>query len=194
MERAGCIEMIYPELEDRIVVTIMGACAQELYNLGDRDNFFYLQHAMGLASSIGLGLAMHLPAERVIVLDGDGSVLMNLGTFVTLARYRPRNLIHVVFDNGSLLSTGGFESQTATGVTDIAAIARGAGIEYVATASTTIEFGEAFLAALECEGLSVIVAKVAAVGPEHYGMDLQLPENAFRFRRWIQTRKRDSAA
>jgi len=194
MERAGCIEMMYPELEDKIVVTIMGACAQELYNLGDRDNFFYLQHAMGLASSIGLGLAMHLPAERVIVLDGDGSVLMNLGTFVTLARYRPRNLIHVVFDNGSLLSTGGFESQTATGVTDIAAIARGAGIEHVATASTTIEFGEAFLAALECEGLSVIVAKVAAVGPEHYGMDLQLPENAFRFRRWIQTRKRDSAA
>ena len=194
MERAGCIEMIYPELEDRIVVTIMGACAQELYNLGDRDNFFYLQHAMGLASSIGLGLAMHLPAERVIVLDGDGSVRMNLGTFVTLARYRPRNLIHVVFDNGSLLSTGGFESQTATGVTDIAAIARGAGIEHVATASTTIEFGEAFLAALGCEDLSVIVAKVAAVGPEHYGMDLQLPENAFRFRRWIQARKRDRSA
>ena len=189
MERAGCLHMIYPELENKLVVTIMGACAQELYNLGDRDNFFYLQHAMGLASSIGLGLAMHLPDERVVVLDGDGSVLMNLGTFVTLARYRPRNLIHVVFDNGSLLSTGGFESQTAAGVTDIAAIARGAGIEHVATASTTIEFGEAFLAALECEGLSVIVAKVAAVGPEHYGMDLQLPENAFRFRRWIQTRK-----
>ena len=194
MERAGCIEMIYPELEDRVVVTIMGACAQELYNLGDRDNFFYLQHAMGLASSIGLGLAMHLPAERVVVLDGDGSVLMNLGTFVTLARYRPQNLIHVVFDNGSLLSTGGFESQTATGVTDIAEIARGAGIGHVATASTTLEFGEAFLAALEREDLSVIVAKVAAVGPEHYGMDLHLPENAFRFRRWIQTRKRDRSA
>jgi len=57
-----------------------------------------------------------------------------------------------------------------------------------------IEFGEAFLAALECEELSVIVAKVAAVGPEHYGMDLQLPENAFRFRRWIQTRKRGRSA
>ena len=190
MERAGCLQMICPELEDKIVVTIMGACAQELYNLGDRDNFFYLQHAMGLASSIGLGLAMHLPAERVIVLDGDGSVLMNLGTFVTLARYRPRNLIHVVFDNGSLLSTGGFESQTAAGITDIAAIARGAGIEHVATASTSIEFGEAFLAALEREDLSLIVAKVAAVGPEHYGMDLQLPENAFRFRRWIKSRAR----
>jgi sulfopyruvate decarboxylase subunit beta len=190
MERAGCIEMIYPELHDKLVVTIMGACAQELYNLGHCDNFFYLQHAMGLASSIGLGLAMHLPTERVIVLDGDGSVLMNLGTLVTLARYRPKNLVHVVFDNGSLLSTGGFDSQTASGLTDIAAIARGAGIEHVASASTTIEFGEAFVEALERDDLSVIVAKVAAVGPEHYGMDLQLPENAFRFKRWIAERRR----
>ena len=190
MERAGCIEMIYPELHDKLVVTIMGACAQELYNLGHCDNFFYLQHAMGLASSIGLGLAMHLPRERIIVLDGDGSVLMNLGTFVTLARYRPKNLIHVVFDNGSLLSTGGFDSQTASGLTDVAAIARGAGIEHVASASTTTEFGEAFVEALEREDLSVIVAKVSAVGPEHYGMDLHLPENAFRFRRWIAERRR----
>ena len=190
MERARCLEMIYPELEDKLVVTIMGASAQELYNLGHRENFFYLQHAMGLASSIGLGLAMHVPAERVVVLDGDGSVLMNLGTFATLARYRPKNLIHIVFDNGSLLSTGGFDSHTTSGITDIAAIARGAGIEHVAAVDTAVGFGEAFIAALERDDLSVIVAKVAAVGPEHYGMDLQLPENAFRFRRWIQDRKR----
>jgi len=189
MERAGCLEMIYPELQDKPVVTIMGACAQELYNLGHRENFFYLQHAMGLASSIGLGLAMHLPSERVMVLDGDGSVLMNLGTFATLARYRPKNLIHLVFDNGSHLSTGGFHSHTTSGVTDLAAIARGAGIEHVASVATAVEFGEAFMAALERDDLSVIVAKVAAVGPEHYGMDLQLPENAFRFRRWIQQRR-----
>jgi sulfopyruvate decarboxylase subunit beta len=190
MERARCLEMIYPELEDKLVVTIMGASAQELYNLGHRENFFYLQHAMGLASSIGLGLAMHLPAERVVVLDGDGSVLMNLGTLATIARYRPRNLIHIVFDNGSLLSTGGFDSHTTSGITDIAAIARGAGIEHVAAVDTAVAFGEAFIAALERNDLSVIVAKVAAVGPEHYGMDLQLPENAFRFRRWILDRKR----
>ena len=122
MERQQCIEVIYPELEDKLVVTIMGACAQELYDLGHRDNFFYLQHAMGLASSIGLGLATHLPDERVIVLDGDGSVLMNLGTLTTLARYRPKNLIHIIFDNGSLLSTGGFDSQTTAGITDLATI------------------------------------------------------------------------
>jgi sulfopyruvate decarboxylase subunit beta len=167
MERAGCLEMIYPELEDKLVVTIMGACAQELYNLGHRENFFYLQHAMGLASSIGLGLATHLPRSRVIVLDGDGSVLMNLGTFATLARYRPRNLIHVIFDNGS---------------------------EHVDAVSTPVDFGEAFVRALERDDLTVIVAKVAAVGPEHYGMDLHLPENAFRFRRHIIEGKRSAGA
>ena len=86
MKRAECIGMLYPELEDKLVVTIMGACAQELYDLGHRENFFYLQHAMGLASSIGLGLAQHLPKQKIVVLDGDGSVLMNLGTLATLAR------------------------------------------------------------------------------------------------------------
>lgn len=190
MERRDCLEMIYPELDEMLVVTIMGACAQELYDLGHRENFFYLQHAMGLASSVGLGLAMHLPQDRVLVLDGDGSVLMNLGTLATLARYRPPNLIHVIFDNGSLLSTGGFDSQTTTGVTDLAAIARGAGIEHVSAVDDAMQFGEAFVEALDRHALSVIVAKVRAVGPDHYGMDLQLPENAFRFRRHIVERKR----
>ena len=179
--------MLYPELDDKIVVTIMGACAQELYDLGHKDDFFYLQHAMGLASSIGLGLAMHLPAERVVVLDGDGSVLMNLGTLATIARYRPRNLVHIIFDNGSLLSTGGFDSHTTSGTTDLAAIARGAGLARVSAVDSVVDFGEAVIDAFNSDDLSVIVAKVAAVGPNHYGMDLQLPENAFRFKRFIHS-------
>jgi sulfopyruvate decarboxylase subunit beta len=181
--------MLYPELSAKLVVTIMGACAQELYDLGHRDNFFYLQHAMGLASSVGLGLALHLPREKVVVLDGDGSVLMNLGTLATLARYRPRNLMHVIFDNGSLLSTGGFDSHTTSGVTDLAAMARAAGIARVVTVDSVMAFGEAAIEAFAADDLTVIVAKVAAVGPNHYGMDLHLPENAFRFKRWIAARK-----
>lgn len=186
MKRADCIKAIYPELHDRLVVTIMGACAQELYDLGHCENFFYLQHAMGLASSIGLGLAMNLPDEKIVVLDGDGSVLMNLGTLTTLARYRPRNLTHIIFDNGSLLSTGGFASHTTSGVTDLAAIAKGAGVPNVALATTPYEFIEAAAEAFERDDLSVIVAKVEAVGPDHFGMDLKLPENAMRFERFIR--------
>jgi sulfopyruvate decarboxylase subunit beta len=190
MKRAECIGMLYPELDDKLVVTIMGACAQELYDLGHKENFFYLQHAMGLASSIGLGLAMHLPKESIVVLDGDGSVLMNLGTLATMARYRPRNLTHIIFDNGSLLSTGGFASHTTSGITDLAAIAKGAGLERVSAVDSIMDFGDAVIEAFKADGLSVIVAKVAAVGPNHYGMDLHLPENAFRFKRFISERKK----
>ena len=105
----------------------MGAVAAELQSIGHKPNFFYLQHAMGLASSMGLGIALSRPELTVVVFDGDGSVLMNLGGLTTLARYRPKNLIHVVFDNESLLSVGGFPTATSTG-SDIAGMAAAAGI------------------------------------------------------------------
>lgn len=186
MLRSKCLETIYDELGDKLVITIMGACAQELYDLGHRENFFYLEHAMGLASSIGLGLALNLPDERVVVMDGDGSVLMNMGTLATMARYRPANLIHIIFDNGSLLSTGGFQSHTTDGITDLAAIAEGAGVPNVSSVTTPFDFVEAVADAFERRELSVILAKVEATGPDHFGMDLKLPENAFQFERYIK--------
>src|SRR5881396_4186213 len=126
MKRIEALKAVYSRLESRVVVTIMGAVAAELQSIGHRANFFYLQHAMGLASSMGLGIALTRPDRQVIVLDGDGSVLMNLGGLTTLARYRPRNLVHVVFDNESLLSVGGFPTATSTG-SDLAKIAQAAG-------------------------------------------------------------------
>src|SRR3990172_4801581 len=156
MKRADCIKAIYPELNDRLVVTIMGAAAQELYDLGHCENFFYLEHAMGLASSIGLGLALNLPDEKVVVVDGDGSVLMNMGGLATLARYRPQNLTHFIFDNGSLLSTGGFASHTTSGITDLAAIARGAGCPKVSSVNTVYEFLEAAAEAFEGNEMATI--------------------------------------
>ena len=190
MKRADCIKALYPELQDRLVVTIMGASAQELYDLGHRENFFYLEHAMGLASSMGLGVALAQPDRPVVVIDGDGSLLMNLGGLATLARYRPPNLVHLIFDNGSLLSTGGFASHTTSGITDLAAIARGAGCPNVSRVTTLYEFMEAAAAAFEGDELATIVARVEAVGPDHYGMDMKLPENAFRFQRYIAERQK----
>ncbi len=189
MKRADCLKALYPELDNRLVVTIMGACAQELYDLGHCDNFFYLEHAMGLASSIGLGLALSLPHDKIVVMDGDGSVLMNLGSLATMARYRPRNLVHLIFDNGSLLSTGGFATHTTSGVTDLAAVARGCGCPTVSLVSNMYEFMEAAANAFEGDDMTTNVAKVEAVGPDHYGMDLKLPENAFRFARHVQARQ-----
>ena len=188
MERLECLRAIYPALDDCLVVSIMGAVAVELQSIGHRPNFFYLQHAMGLASSTGLGLALSLPDERVVVFDGDGSVLMNLGGLTTLARYRPRNLLHVIFDNESLLSVGGFPTATATG-SDLEAMARGAGIEQTVTVRTLEEFGGAFAAAMQRNELSCLVAKVEAVGPSGYVTDLALLENRFQFQREIARRK-----
>src|SRR5213595_2249006 len=143
MLRAEALQAVYAQLEERVVVTIMGAVAAELQSIGHRPNFFYLQHAMGLASSMGLGIALTRPEKQVIVFDGDGSVLMNLGGLTTLARYRPRNLIHVVFDNESLLSVGGFPTATSTG-SDLAGIAAAAGLPRSTTVRALAEFTDAF--------------------------------------------------
>src|SRR5512145_2596119 len=167
MTRIDALRAIYPSLEDKVVVTIMGAVSAELQSLGHRPNFFYLQHAMGLASSMGLGIALSRPEHRVVVLDGDGSILMNLGSLTTMARYRPANMVHVVFDNESLLSVGGFPTATATG-SDIAAIAAAAGVPRSATVRSLDDFTRAFEEALETDELTTLVAKVEASGPAGY--------------------------
>jgi sulfopyruvate decarboxylase subunit beta len=186
MKRLDALRAIHAQLEARIVVTIMGAVAAELQSIGHRPTFFYLQHAMGLASSMGLGIALSKPERQVIVLDGDGSVLMNLGGLTTLARYRPRNLVHVIFDNESLLSVGGFPTATATG-SDLAGIAAAAGVPRTATVSTVDAFIRAFDEALAAGDLTTIVAKVEAVGPSGYVTDLSLLENRFQFARSLRS-------
>jgi sulfopyruvate decarboxylase subunit beta len=186
MTRLEALQAVYGRLEDRVVVTIMGAVAAELQSIGHRPNFFYLQHAMGLASSMGLGIALSKPDRHVVVLDGDGSVLMNLGGLTTLARYRPRNLTHVVFDNESLLSVGGFPTATSTG-SDLAGIAAAAGVPRTASVSTVDAFVQAFDAALGANDLTTIVAKVDAVGPRAYVTDLALLENRFQFQRYLRS-------
>lgn len=186
MKRVDAMAAIHDRLEQCIVVTIMGAVAAELQSLGHRPGFFYLQHAMGLASSVGLGIALARPAQRVVVLDGDGSLLMNLGGLTTLARYRPPNLTHVVFDNESLLSVGGFPTATATG-SDLAAIAAGAGVPRTATVRTLDDFVESFDAALAADALTTLVAKVEAVGPSGFVTDLGLLENRFQFARHLRS-------
>jgi sulfopyruvate decarboxylase subunit beta len=185
MLRIDALKAVYPKLEKCIVVTIMGAVSAELQSLGHRQNFFYLQHAMGLASSMGLGIALSRPELKVVVFDGDGSILMNLGGLTTLARYRPPNLVHVVFDNESLLSVGGFPTATATG-SDIAGMAAAAGIPRTATVRDLDAFERAFDQALEANQLTTLVAKVEAKGPPVFLTDLPMLENRFQFQRYLR--------
>src|SRR6202165_2718185 len=185
MLRVDALTAIYSDLQDKIVVTIMGAVAAELYTIGHRPNFFYLEHAMGL------GIALAMPQHKAIVIDGDGSLLMNLGTLSTMARYRPGNLLHIVFDNESLLSVGGFPTATSTG-TDLAGIARASGIPSVMEANTPESLKATGIDALESKPLTPIVAKVEPIGPKSFHMDLPLLENRFQFKRALEAMKKQN--
>jgi sulfopyruvate decarboxylase subunit beta len=110
---------------------------------------------------------------------------MNLGTFTTLARYRPPNLTHVIFDNESLLSVGGFPTATSTG-SDLAGIARAAGVQRVAAVDDPETLREAVCAGVTGDELSCVVAKVDPIGPPSFHMDITLLENRFEFRRYFK--------
>jgi sulfopyruvate decarboxylase subunit beta len=193
MKRLDCLKAIYDRLDGCAVVTIMGAVAAELYSLGHKPNFFYLEHAMGLASSIGLGIALAQPERKVIVMDGDGSVLMNLGGLTTIARHHPHNLVHIVFDNESLLSVSGgapqgwrwFTTATASGA-DLGAMAKAAGYPHATTVRELGNFTEAALDAIAGNELACVVAKVEPLSPASYFMDLHLLENRFEFPRALK--------
>ncbi|MDW5562098.1 MAG: sulfopyruvate decarboxylase subunit beta [Methanomassiliicoccus sp.] len=133
MKRIEALELIVGKAGDALVVCNLGYPARELYAVGDRPGNFYMLGSMGLASSIGLGLALARPERRVIVLDGDGSVLMNLGSLSTLACRAPENLLVIILDNGVYGSTGSQPTPVCPR-TDLARVASAAGVENVRTA------------------------------------------------------------
>jgi len=121
--------------ESLLVVPSLGNPVLSLFNAADRPGHFYTRNSMGQACSIGLGLAMAQPSRRVAILDGDGSLLMNLGSLATEAWKAPKNLIHICWDNRLYEMTG--KQPTATsGPTDLAAIAQGSGYRHVARVET----------------------------------------------------------
>jgi thiamine pyrophosphate-dependent acetolactate synthase large subunit-like protein len=142
------------------IVASLGHPAYDLFAAGDRPQHFYTWGSMGLASSIGLGLALARPDLRVTVLDGDGSLLMNLGSLATIGLLRPNNLIVIVMDNEEYATTGGQPTPTAHGA-DLAGAARAMGI---ATA-TTVRTEGALRGALDTPGPIFIAAKVKESAP-----------------------------
>ena len=127
MARREAIEDIMKSIDDEIVVCNIGFPSRELYDIQDRDKNFYMIGSMGLASSIGLGLALAKPNEDVVVIDGDGSLLMNMGSLVTIFANNPKNLTWIVIDNGAYGSTG--NQDTYAQELDLVDVARGVGFK-----------------------------------------------------------------
>ena len=107
MIRKEAVEIIGNYAGKNPIVSANGFMSRDLFETNDKKSNFYMIGSMGLASSIGLGIALKNPKKQVFVFDGDGNILMNLGSLVTIGSLKPKNLIHVVFDNNSHESTGG---------------------------------------------------------------------------------------
>jgi thiamine pyrophosphate-dependent acetolactate synthase large subunit-like protein len=164
MTRRDATRLLVAALEAEPIVASLGHPAYDLFAAGDRPANFYTWGSMGLASSIGLGLAIARPDVRVFVVDGDGSLLMNLGSLATIGWTRPPNLVVIVWDNGSYATTGGQDTATAHGA-DLEAAARAMGATATATVATEAAFDAAIARARVEPGPWVVVAKVAESAP-----------------------------
>lgn len=164
MTRLDATRLLASRLRDEAVVAALGHPAYDLFAAGDRAANFYTWGSMGLASSVALGIALARPDRRVVVCDGDGSLLMNLGSLATIALMRPANLTMLVWDNGEYGTTGGQQSATAFGA-DLARVASALGIPTATTTHTSGELEQALERSAAAAGPTVIVAKVAESAP-----------------------------
>ena len=158
MERINALEQITKQLEDELVICNIGFPSRELYHVKDSPKHFYMMGSMGMASSIGLGLAM-AQKRKVIVFDGDGSLLMNLGSLVTIYNQSPENLVLVVLDNECYGSTG--NQCTYSSTTDLKKVAEGVGFKNTVLYQESQEEID-FTPVLEMEGPVFVHVKVKA--------------------------------
>ena len=166
MGRADLTRRLVARLErDEAVIGGIGYANFDLWGAGHRPQNFYMLGSMGLAVPIALGVAIAQPDRPVVALEGDGSVLMQLGALATVAGLRPANLIIVIWDNGAYQITGGQPTASAE-VADIVAIARGAGIAQSAWAADEGGFEEMIAQALAEPGPWLIGCRIDAAKPE----------------------------
>ncbi len=125
MKRYDAIKLISNLVSDEFIIACNGMISRELFAIRDRDRNFYMLGSMGLASAIGLGAAIARPEKKIIILAGDGNILMSLGTIATMGKVLPTNLIQVVLDNECHESTGGQETASSSLELDVVASAAG---------------------------------------------------------------------
>ena len=107
MNRKEAIKVITKYIKDDPIISANGFISRELFNAYEKKSNFYMIGSMGLASSIGLGVSLKNPKKLIYVFDGDGNILMNLGSMTTIGKLKPKNLVHIIFDNQIHESTGG---------------------------------------------------------------------------------------
>ena len=162
MKRFDCMKALAARLKDELVIVSLGASVDEWYNAAPHMRSASLfQQQLGCVTPEAFGLAAGLPHRRVVSLDTDGGMMFNLGILATLGNEQPKNLFVVVWDNECYQSIGGPPTHTASGRVDIAAIARGAGVDQAFTVRTVEDFDAHCAKGLASEVPYVVVAKVS---------------------------------
>lgn len=184
MKRFDCLKDVAAEAQDALVVSSAGAMTLEWNALRPSDGNFRVR-TLGLCSSIALGMALGLPHRKVIALDGDGSLLMNLCSLPTLARMQPKNLLHIVFDNEVYEASGSKKTATGCGA-DLVGVARAAGFKNACWANTAEAFRQALVQCIRRDELSFIGAKVTTERTEVAPYPIDEVENKYRFVRHIE--------
>jgi len=164
VRRYDCMTALARRLRDELVILSLGGSVDEWFNAAPHMREASLfQQQLGCVTPQAFGLAAGLPHRRIVSLDTDGGLLFNLGILATLGNERPKNLLVVVWDNECYQSIGGPPTHTASGRVDLAAIARGAGVEHAYLATTLEEFDRRCAEGLATDGPYLIVAKVAGI-------------------------------
>lgn len=160
LHRREVVKGLLSNRGDTLVVTGLGQATYDAYAAGDDPRTFYLWGAMGGAVPIGLGMAIAQPDKRVIVVTGDGELLMGLGSLAVVGAEQPENLAVVVLDNGRYGETGQQVTHTARG-TDLAGVAKAAGFREVVVAGNDAALGEGIRAAREGSGPVFVLIKIS---------------------------------
>ena len=184
MKRFDCLQALAGVVGDALVVSSAGAMTLEWNSLHPSDGNFRVR-TLGLCSSIALGMALGLPHRKVLALDGDGSLLMNLCSLPTIARMNPQNVLHIVFDNEVYEASGRKKTATGTG-TDLVGVARAAGVKNALWANAAEEFVQAIGLAMRSQGLFFIGAKVSTERVEVPPYPIDEVENKYRFIRHVE--------
>jgi sulfopyruvate decarboxylase subunit beta len=174
MERIKAIKRITEQLDDELVICNIGFPSRELYAVKDSVNHFYMLGSMGMASSIGLGLAM-AQKRKVVALDGDGSILMNLGSLVTIYNQNPHNFVLIILDNECYGSTG--SQCTYASTVDLSRIAEAVGFKKIYSLRDDIDLKEV----LKTDGPVFVHIKVEAGNADVPVIDMEPEEIKERF-------------
>ena len=178
---AAATRLLAERLTTEVVVSNLGQASLDLQQIADRPLNCYTYGSMGQCSSIALGIALARPDVRVVCLDGDGSLLMNLGSLCTIATEAPKNYALVIWDNEVHETTGGQPTATAAR-SSLAAIAHGAGVEKALEVRTEEELRGAYDRILREDGPFVVNVKVAT-GRSEGRLDRDVVGHTRRFKR-----------